>query len=246
MILLTSWDDGHPSDLRIADLLRKHGLEGTFFVPKRNIEGRSVMNESELRSLDRDFELGGHTLDHIYLNQLNPDESYRQIFDGKNWLEGVVGHRISGFCYPGGKRNRRIAMQVNQAGFQYARTIENFRIDSKFDKMAVPTSLQFFEHKSITLWRNLVRFGAYRKRALAALCCVGSHDFATRLDNLIQLVERSGGVLHIWGHSWEIDEYNLWRQLDEFLGVLGRVAASSYSVGDFILGAMPGGLSNGQ
>jgi hypothetical protein len=31
--ITTSWDDGHPSDLRVAELLIKHGLRGTFYVP---------------------------------------------------------------------------------------------------------------------------------------------------------------------------------------------------------------------
>jgi hypothetical protein len=35
--ITTSWDDGHPSDLRLADLLHKHSLRGTFYVPPENI-----------------------------------------------------------------------------------------------------------------------------------------------------------------------------------------------------------------
>ena len=31
--ITTSWDDGHPLDLRVAELLAKYGLQGTFYVP---------------------------------------------------------------------------------------------------------------------------------------------------------------------------------------------------------------------
>jgi hypothetical protein len=33
--LTASWDDGHPLDFRIADMLERYGLTGTFYVPSR-------------------------------------------------------------------------------------------------------------------------------------------------------------------------------------------------------------------
>ena len=47
----TSWDDGHPLDLRLAELLATHGFSGTFYVPRGNREGRPVMTTAELRAL---------------------------------------------------------------------------------------------------------------------------------------------------------------------------------------------------
>jgi hypothetical protein len=239
MIVVTSWDDGHPSDLRIADLLRKYGLRGTFFVPKSNSEGKRVMTDHQIRTLDGDFEIGGHTLDHIYLDKLPPDESCQQIREGKRWLEEVLGHPVRGFCYPGGKRSARIAMQVSEAGFDYARTIENFRIDRKFDKMAVPTSMQFFQHRSTTLLKNLVSLGAYRKRTHAGMLCMASNDLSTRLSHLTRLSQVSGGVLHIWGHSGEIEDYNLWAQLDEFFRVISELTDVTCTVGELVSGVAP-------
>ncbi len=31
--ITTSWDDGHPLDFRVAELLSKYGLRGTFYIP---------------------------------------------------------------------------------------------------------------------------------------------------------------------------------------------------------------------
>ena len=53
----TSWDDGHPSDRRLADLLAKHKIHGTFYVPCRNSEGRPVMRDAEVRDLAHSFEI---------------------------------------------------------------------------------------------------------------------------------------------------------------------------------------------
>ena len=63
----TSWDDGHPApDLRVAEAcLRVAEFTGTFYVPRRNLEGRAVLTTSELRTLGAGVEIGGHTADHV-------------------------------------------------------------------------------------------------------------------------------------------------------------------------------------
>ena len=99
----TSWDDGHPLDLRVAELLARYGCAGTFYVPRRNVEGRSVMTTHELRTLDAGFEIGGHTIDHVRLDRLQPIERRRQIVDGKRLLEDELGHAVEGFSYPWGR-----------------------------------------------------------------------------------------------------------------------------------------------
>ena len=110
MLILTSWDDGHPEDLRIAALLTKFGLSGTFFVPIENREGRSVLVERELRELDRGFEVGGHTLTHHYLKGIAAEKVRYEIREGKIRVEHALGHEIQGFCYPGGHFNSKIAV----------------------------------------------------------------------------------------------------------------------------------------
>ena len=45
-VLCFSVDDGHPLDMRMADLLIKHGVQASFFVPSRNSEGQPVLPPS--------------------------------------------------------------------------------------------------------------------------------------------------------------------------------------------------------
>src|SRR5215212_7229599 len=97
-----SIDDGHPSDLRMADLLDKHGLKATFYIPIRNREGPPVMNGAQLRQLADRFELGSHTYDHCYLKTVGIEQAHHQITAGKRALEDIIGKPVQGFCYPGG------------------------------------------------------------------------------------------------------------------------------------------------
>jgi hypothetical protein len=65
LLITTSWDDGHRSDLRFADLPEKGGLSGTFYVPSTNSACRPVMRPTEFAQLGQRFQIGGHTQDHI-------------------------------------------------------------------------------------------------------------------------------------------------------------------------------------
>src|SRR5579885_3370187 len=94
LLVTTSWDDGHPSDLRIAELLDKHRLKGTFYVPRSNCEGRAVMTCAEIASLAPRFEIGGHTQDHVSLTELDPAAAFEQIQSNKRWLEDVIGDEV--------------------------------------------------------------------------------------------------------------------------------------------------------
>ena len=57
-IVTTSWDDGHPLDLRVVDLLARYGIKGTFYVPLL-YRSRPVMEKAQIIAiLDRGMEIG--------------------------------------------------------------------------------------------------------------------------------------------------------------------------------------------
>ena len=99
-----SVDDGHPTDLRTVDLLHKYGLTATFYIPGVN-EERIIMEPAKIREIDRQFEVGSHSLNHIRLTKLSPQRAWQEIVDGKKFSEDTLGHEVIAFCYPGGKFN---------------------------------------------------------------------------------------------------------------------------------------------
>ena len=52
LTITTSWDDGHPMDLRVAELLTRSGLPGTFYVPPSN--SRPTLSTAEIRGLSQE------------------------------------------------------------------------------------------------------------------------------------------------------------------------------------------------
>src|SRR3954447_23585480 len=133
MLFTTSWDDGHPLDLRLAELLNRHGFRGTFYIPGRNREGRPVLPVSSLRPLDSLGEVGSHTLSHCYLTTVSGAAPQQKIHEGRTSLENALGHSVSGFCYPGGRFHPDHCAMVEAAGFKYARTTTNFMLDTGVD-----------------------------------------------------------------------------------------------------------------
>jgi peptidoglycan/xylan/chitin deacetylase (PgdA/CDA1 family) len=226
----TSWDDGHPLDLRVAELLARHGCSGTFYVPRTNREGRPVLAAGELRTLGARFEIGGHTLDHVRLTCIPAAERDRQLRDGKRFIEDELGRAITGFCYPGGRHDRAVRRAVRAAGFGYARTVTNLSIDPPRDRFQVATTLQLFPHPRTTYLTNFSRRGDWRSRAHPLAICLGHDALDDCLEALLRFAAERGGVFHLWGHSWELDAHDLWGVLDRVLRVAARLIAPEHRV----------------
>lgn len=232
MLVLTSWDDGHPCDIRIGELLTKHGLAGTFFIPISNREGRDVMDDNQIRQLDQVFEIGGHTLTHRYLNSKVDSETVKcEIFEGKRILEESIGHGITGFCYPGGKYNDYVVQTVKDAGFEYARTSENLRMNPGKDRWHIPTTLQFYPHKTTVLGINTLRYPALTKLPLIVKR-FRQKDFVKFIIGTAERCASMNGVFHLWGHSWEIEQHQLWSDLENVLNKLSGMASHSITLAE--------------
>lgn len=216
-IVTTSWDDGHPLDLRLADLLDKYGLRGTFYVPLRH-EAHAVMNNNEIYHIKKmGMEIGAHTLTHSVLTNLHPKSILKELTESKELLENILGESISSFCYPKGKFNSIVRSLAIDAGYRLARTTVSFRMESDFDPFCMPVTFQLFPH----------RFAVHIKHALKDVNLKGIVNWFEVLkmeSNLVKIsnmafnhVLQHGGIFHIWGHSWEIEQTGLWSLFEEIL-----------------------------
>ena len=225
LLVTTSWDDGHPADLRLADLLTKHEALGTFYIPNLNAEGRPVMRRAEICRIGQHLEVGGHTWDHVSLTELAPDAASHQIIANKEWLEDLLGRELICFAYVRGHHNRTVRRLVRNAGFRYARTVTNLSHALGPDRYQVPTTMQFFPHSDDIYIRNFLSGGPGLRRMAVLRAVLGKHGLLDRLYRTAELCVRRGGCFHLWGHSWELDEYDLWDELDRFLAHLRDLSA---------------------
>jgi len=106
---------------------------------------------------------------------------------------------------------------VIEAGFEYARTVASFHGGSPVDPFAMPTTIQFYPHKRYSLVRNFLRQGKWQRRRKLFVVALSCGDMMSRLQRLLDRVGRDGGIFHLWGHSWELETFDGWRQLESFL-----------------------------
>jgi len=218
MMLATSWDDGHPDDRRLAERLARHGIAATFFVPIGNSEGRPVMATADLRALAADgFEIAAHTLDHRRLPPLGEAEARRQIAEGRRRLEDLLGAPVVGFAYPGGHAGRHGRRLAAEAGFAYARTTRMFCLSPGRDPLMMATTAQLYPHRAGAVLRNWARRGGGLDRLRLAARWLAAGGLEAASTALLDEALARGGVLHLWGHSWEIEELGLWPVLDRLL-----------------------------
>lgn len=212
-----SVDDGHPLDLRLAELLNRHGVQATFYLPVSNHEGPPVMQANDARQLARRFEIGSHTRSHSFLGQVDDSRAWSEITDGKRMLEDWLGQQVPGFCYPGGRYLNKHVSMVRRAGFCYARTTQNLRTDVGVRRFEMPTTLQFYPHPRSVLMRNFISQGDWRPRLPALRQAWVDSDWLQRLYRLFDHAAAERGVFHLWCHSRDIERFGLWDAFEHFL-----------------------------
>jgi len=215
--ITTSWDDGHPLDLRVAELLTKHGLRGTFYVPMTAENG--TMTAAQIRELGLAFEVGAHTLHHIDLTGATEQQAWQEIVASKSWLETNSGLPCLMFCPPMGRYSDRHLAMAREAGYVGVRTVELLSLDVPRPRLGIallPTTIQAYQHDLIALARNVFKRAAIDNlwRFTAHGC---SSDWAALARSFLRHAINNGGVFHLWGHSWELQETDQWQRLDEVL-----------------------------
>lgn len=115
------------------------------------------------------------------------------------------------------KINSVVRQAIIDANFDYARGISNFWLNCGLDRFEATTTLQFYPHQRQVLWRNFVIGGYYSERFSAFKSVAVATDWLSAMKNVVALQAETDNVVHIWGHSWEIEKNNLWSQLDDFL-----------------------------
>jgi len=232
-IVTTSWDDGDRADLKVAELLRSKGMGGTFYVPIvlpcSPYQGRPALSHAEMRSLSSEgFEIGAHSVSHKLLRGLSAEEITKEVAPCKPMLEDILKKEVRMFCYPWGRYDSNVVRALRRAGYSGARTVRMLATGLEFNSFEMPTTVQMFSHAKSSYVRNALRAG--RVEGLQA--CLAHRK---RLGNWFELsktlfdsVMEKGGIWHLYGHSWEIDELGLWDDLRKILDYVCRREGVTY------------------
>lgn len=195
---ITSWDDGHRLDIKLSFLLKKYNIPAIFFISNNCPKvGERRMTENEIIDLSKDFEIGGHTTNHYPDLKILPEHLlFQELKENKDWLEELIGKKVTKFCYPRGRYNQQVIHQLKLLGFEEARKTCTGIIEKQENPYEIKTSVHVYPKSK--------RFGKphFLKNAKELW------------DKSIELGDK--GSFHMWGHSWEIAKYNMWDKLEKF------------------------------
>jgi len=120
-IVSLTFDDGVADQWTARELLKNRGLHGTFYVNSSRPGKARFMSFDQLYQLAADGnEIGGHTIDHVDLPTLGPDDQKRQICDDRADLL-ARGFAVTDFAYPFGSHNAAVEEVVKACGYNTAR-----------------------------------------------------------------------------------------------------------------------------
>jgi peptidoglycan/xylan/chitin deacetylase (PgdA/CDA1 family) len=196
------------------------------------------MPDADVRRLAEQFEIGGHTLDHLALTTLDGVQAPHQISGCKAWVEDVTGRPCTAFCPPLGRFAGEHLARIREAGFETVRTVELLSLDlpRHVAGLAIlPTSVQAHPHGPMAYARNAIRRHSPSNLVRGVLHARGT-DWVALCRRLRDVALQRGGVLHLWGHSWEIEENGQWGALEEALRILREISAPASRVTNSQLG----------
>lgn len=196
-----SYDDGCSQDRRLVELFNKYNAKCTFNLISTNLNNPNGngIKMNEIKTLYAGHEVAAHTLRHLHLERMSIIDQFSEIMTDKQNLEEGFGEFVRGMAYPFGTYNSDTFKAMDVAEIVYGRTniaSNSFVLPEDF-KVWNPTS----HHNESEI--NVKRM----------------------VYNATKAPWRAGGVLYIWGHSYELDNKEApvqWEQLEEMLKQLSE------------------------
>jgi len=196
MMVVQCWDDGVSTDVRLAEILRRHGARATFnlnaglYEDERKAVWKYRDTEvmrlgwNEMKAVYDGFTIANHSLTHPSLAKISIEEARRNVSEGRDRLQQFFGQPVSGFAYPNGSYNEAVMNVIRECGHIYARTTVN--VECPFppdDPMAFHPNCHFL-----------------------------APDFWSRYEKC-----RQSEVFYFWGHSYELTSETMWEDFERMI-----------------------------
>ena len=206
-----SYDDGVESDFRLAELMKKNGVKGTFnvntgrfasedFVPAPDAYSVRMTKKRFLQFAEetRDFaEIAAHGATHANLDLMESGAAVWEVISDRKELETLLGRPCRGFAYANGRFNDTAVAALEMSNFLYARTTKNVT------NFALPTDPYRWacncHHTNELLWEYTEKFLASPENGRST-----PYFFS------------------VWGHSYEFNKDNNWDLIEKFLEKIGN------------------------
>jgi peptidoglycan/xylan/chitin deacetylase (PgdA/CDA1 family) len=197
-----SYDDGVKQDIRLIELLKKHGMKGTFNLGSGMCEAtKNHLKKSELYDTyaKEGVEVAVHGRGHLYLTAVDKVDVVAEFLDDRRELEKIFKTVINGMAYPYGVYDEQTLNIIDNCGIKYARTTKSTN--------------------GFNLPKNWLEWHPTAKHTAPELNELVDKFFALADGNYWR---QSLRVFYLWGHSYEFDNDNNWNVIEEFCERVGN------------------------
>ena len=204
--LTLSYDDGVEEDIRLIEIMKKHGLKGTFNInsgmhPAEDHEwSKDYLYRRMKKSLsiatykDSGMEIATHAVNHPSLAELPINITLRELMDDRRNLERDYGCIVRGHAYPFGSISNDVIAALKACGIVYARKTGptgSFKLPEEWHR-----------------WHPTCH-----------------HNHPQLMEFAQEFVEKttrhSPLLFYVWGHSYEFTRDNNWDRIEAFAEFVG-------------------------
>lgn len=194
--LTLSYDDGSEADIRLIEIMSKHGLKGTFNINSRMFDSDPNHYEAIRKAyIESGNEVACHGVTHPFLDRLSTPEMIHEVLDDRERLEKEFDTIIQGMAYPFGTYNKDVLDVLKQCGIYYSRTVIS---TGRFD----------FPQNWLE-WHPTCHHNDQRLFELT--------------EQIVNHKEDTEPLLfYVWGHSYEFDRNDNWDRMEKFAEMIGN------------------------
>ena len=204
--LTLSYDDGVEQDIKMIEILNKHGIKATFninsgaYAPEGKVFPEGTIHRRMSHSMALDLyknsphEVAVHTYSHPWLETLPPAMVAQEVIEDRKNLEADYGKPVRGMAYPFGTLNDTVVEVLKNSGIAYSRTTvstEKFNMPS--DWLRLPATCHHNNHRLMELAENFVN----------------------------KKVSNHPQMFYLWGHTYEFEANDNWNIIEEFCEYIG-------------------------
>ncbi len=197
-----SYDDGCVSDIRFVGLLNKYNLKGTFNLNSGNMQADRVWNykgfdvynlpPDELKDLCKGHEIACHGTKHIRPVGLTDEELKAEFDEDIKNLERLFDTKIIGMAYSYGTNDEKTVNHLKKLGIKYGREVAST--------------------KNFEVSGDMLKF--------KPACRHSDEDIFETIDKFLKSEGDKPQIFYMWGHTYEIDAYKNWDEVEKILSLL--------------------------